>query len=265
VRAKTAASIRIPEDDGGNGYSNLSLDLTPAQAFLGKVCSPEELGKDEDGLLQAYAEQAELIVDKFITIFVEPETSGLMADMLRNTQVVKKQLTDTVGCIYVGQHAGESDARPHVRHPRFRQEHLKNAVNGLAMASSPHNTSDEMPPNCHIMVCDAGKDGNEMSISKCFLQADGKVMPKIKNVLNLAFDELSLQAKKNRIKGRVNLMQRIYIFSHPDHDVKCNRTGQQLYAIHIYIYMYTYIYIYIYKYIYIYTCIYIHIYIYICI
>eukprot|EP00972_Heterocapsa_arctica_P039628 5838937-Heterocapsa_arctica.AAC.1 len=36
VRAKTAASIRIPEDDGGNGYSNLSLDLTPAQAFLGK-------------------------------------------------------------------------------------------------------------------------------------------------------------------------------------------------------------------------------------
>ena len=226
----------------GAGYELaglLSQDITPSQAFLNKMCTSDELEQDMDGVLHRFAEQAELLLNKYVTVIVEPDSMSKLGDMLRETQVVKKQLTATVGCIYMSQHAGESDCRPHCRQPRFRADHLKLVVNGLAAASSV--SGDEMPKNCHFLIGDAGKDGLDAAISKCFLQSDGKVMVKTKCTSALIFDEEALNKKKARVYGRINLMQRLHVFSHPDQELKYDstvRTGQRSYVICICICMY---------------------------
>ena len=226
----------------GAGYELaglLSQDITPSQAFLNKMCTSGELEQDMDGVLHRFAEQAELLLNKYVTMIVEPDSMSKLGDMLRETQVVKKQLTATVGCIYMSQHAGESDCRPHCRQPRFRADHLKLVVNGLASASSV--SGDEMPKNCHFLIGDAGKDGLDAAISKCFLQSDGKVMVKTKCTSALIFDEEALNKKKARVYGRINLMQRLHVFSHPDQELKYDstvRTGQRSYVICICICMY---------------------------
>lgn len=226
----------------GAGYELaglLSQDITPSQAFLNKMCTSDELEQDMDGVLHRFAEQAELLLNKYVTMIVEPDSMSKLGDMLRETQVVKKQLTATVGCIYMSQHAGESDCRPHCRQPRFRADHLKLVVNGLAAASSV--SGDEMPKNCHFLIGDAGKDGLDAAISKCFLQSDGKVMVKTKCTSALIFDEEALNKKKARVYGRINLMQRLHVFSHPDAELKYDstvRTGQRSYVICICICMY---------------------------
>ena len=226
----------------GAGYELaglLSQDITPSQAFLNKMCTSDELEQDMDGVLHRFAEQAELLLNKYVTMIVEPDSMSKLGDMLRETQVVKKQLTATVGCIYMSQHAGESDCRPHCRNPRFRADHLKLVVNGLAAASSV--SGDEMPKNCHFLIGDAGKDGLDAAISKCFLQSDGKVMVKTKCTSALIFDEEALNKKKARVYGRINLMQRLHVFSHPDQELKYDstvRTGQRSYVICICICMY---------------------------
>lgn len=226
----------------GAGYELaglLSQDITPSQAFLNKMCTSDELEQDMDGVLHRFAEQAELLLNKYITMIVEPDSMSKLGDMLRETQVVKKQLTATVSCIYMSQHAGESDCRPHCRQPRFRADHLKLVVNGLAAASSV--SGDEMPKNCHFLIGDAGKDGLDAAISKCFLQSDGKVMVKTKFTSALIFDEEALNKKKARVYGRINLMQRLHVFSHPDAELKYDstvRTGQRSYVICICICMY---------------------------
>lgn len=226
----------------GAGYELaglLSQDITPSQAFLNKMCTSDELEQDMDGVLHRFAEQAELLLNKYVTMIVEPDSMSKLGDMLRETQVVKKQLTATVGCIYMSQHAGESDCRPHCRQPRFRADHLKLVVNGLAAASSV--SGDEMPKNCHFLIGDAGKDGLDAAISKCFLQSDGKVMVKTKCTSALIFDEEALNKKKARVYGRINLMQRLHVFSHPDQELKYDstvRTGQRSYVICICICMY---------------------------
>lgn len=226
----------------GAGYELaglLSQDITPSQAFLNKMCTSDELEQDMDGVLHRFAEQAEILLNKYVTMIVEPDSMSKLGDMLRETQVVKKQLTATVGCIYMSQHAGESDCRPHCRQPRFRADHLKLVVNGLAAASSV--SGDEMPKNCHFLIGDAGKDGLDAAISKCFLQSDGKVMVKTKCTSALIFDEEALNKKKARVYGRINLMQRLHVFSHPDQELKYDstvRTGQRSYVICICICMY---------------------------
>ena len=226
----------------GAGYELaglLSQDITPSQAFLNKMCTSDELEQDMDGVLHRFAEQAEILLNKYVTMIVEPDSMSKLGDMLRETQVVKKQLTATVGCIYMSQHAGESDCRPHCRQPRFRADHLKLVVNGLASASSV--SGDEMPKNCHFLIGDAGKDGLDAAISKCFLQSDGKVMVKTKCTSALIFDEEALNKKKARVYGRINLMQRLHVFSHPDQELKYDstvRTGQRSYVICICICMY---------------------------
>ena len=226
----------------GAGYELaglLSQDITPSQAFLNKMCTSDELEQDMDGVLHRFAEQAELLLNKYVTMIVEPDSMSKLGDMLRETQVVKKQLTATVSCIYMSQHAGESDCRPHCRQPRFRADHLKLVVNGLAAASSV--SGDEMPKNCHFLIGDAGKDGLDAAISKCFLQSDGKVMVKTKCTSALIFDEEALNKKKARVYGRINLMQRLHVFSHPDQELKYDstvRTGQRSYVICICICMY---------------------------
>ena len=226
----------------GAGYELaglLSQDITPSQAFLNKMCTSDELEQDMDGVLHRFAEQAEILLNKYVTMIVEPDSMGKLGDMLRETQVVKKQLTATVGCIYMSQHAGESDCRPHCRNPRFRADHLKLVVNGLAAASSV--SGDEMPKNCHFLIGDAGNEGLEATISKCFLQSDGKVMVKTKCTSALIFDEEALNKKKARVYGRINLMQRLHVFSHPDQELKYDstvRTGQRSYVICICICMY---------------------------
>lgn len=212
-----------PKHDGRR--DGLALEMSPAQSLLGHVCTAEELEKDVEGVLEAFAEQAESIVNKFVTFIVEPESSSQLADMLRETQVVKKQPTATVGCIYLAQHAGESDCMPHCRQPRFRADHLKLVTTALALASSGSGVADEMPPSCHVLVCDAGTQGNENTISRCFLQQDGKTQNKAKNTFHLIFDEESLNSRKARVQGRVNLVQRLHVFSHPQASLSCDRTA----------------------------------------
>lgn len=227
------------QSGAGHELDLLSQDISPSQAFLNKMCTSDELEKDMDGALHRYAEKAELLINKYVMMIVEPDSGSKLGDMLRETQVVKKQLTGTVGCIYMSQHAGESDCRPHVRQPRFRADHLKLVVNGLASASSV--SGDEMPKNCHFLIGDAGKEGLEASISKCFLQSDGKVMVKSKCTSALIFDEEALNKKKARVFGRINLMQRLHVFSHTDAELKYDspvRTGQRSYVICICICMY---------------------------
>lgn len=204
TQAKAAAGTAF---GGGSTAATAvdSQDQSPGHALLAQVCTPADLEKDADGVLETFAEQAECIINKYLTFVVEPESSTQLADMLRPTQVVKRQSTGTVGCIYLTQHAGESDCHPHVRQPRFRADHLKLVVNGLATASSAEGVADELPQNCHVLVCDAGQGGNENAISRCFLQQDGKMMPKLKNTIYLMLDEESLNERKARVTGRVNL------------------------------------------------------------
>ena len=118
------------QSGAGHELGLLSQDISPSQGFLNKMCTSDELEKDMEGALHRYVEKAELLINKYVMMIVEPDSGSKLGDMLRETQVVKKQLTGTVGCIYMSQHAGESDCRPHCRQPRFRADHLKLVVNG---------------------------------------------------------------------------------------------------------------------------------------
>ena len=212
---KAADPERGQATDAG---SAAAADPTHGQQLLAQVCTPAELEMDAEGALEAYAEQASGIISKYLTFIVEPGSATQLADLLRGTQVVKmqqKQPADTVGCVYMVQHAGESDHMPHVRPPRFRAENVKMVAYAMAMAASQDGASqDAMPPACRFLLADASpRGGNYQAMSKCFLQQDGKMMPKHANAVYLMFDETSLTERKARVQGRIDLMQQLYVFS----------------------------------------------------
>ncbi len=87
-------------------------DRSP-RSRLFELATGQEVEEDTSGLLEAFVAQAESLVSRYVTMVVEPESAGQLADMLQDSHVCKA--TGTVAIWYILAHAGESSALAHCR------------------------------------------------------------------------------------------------------------------------------------------------------
>ena len=136
----------------------------PVANLLVRLCTTDQLNRDDDGVLPAYVNQLQVILSTYVDLVVLPDSAAGLWEIVKQHPVVKltedgDQPTAAVGCFYFIQASGESDTMPHVRMPRFRADNLKLFWNALSTPSGQAS----MPARTHWFVCDAGRGGNEDS------------------------------------------------------------------------------------------------------
>lgn len=191
---------RAPDADDG-GYADL----------VHNVCTLEDLERDKDNALAGWMEKADNLVRKYIHLVPEQNSGSDIAASLRNMSVVKMMSVESrrVGIFYTCQHAGESDTMPHCRGPAFRLDHLQKLIAGSIKACD----LDAMPPGAVYFILNGGSFGNNDAFGKAFLDKNNKAMAKNKDLVYLALEEESLQKRRLRKRGSLNLMQGIVIYS----------------------------------------------------
>ncbi len=106
------------------------------------------------------------------------------------------------------------------RAPRFRADHLRKVIAGFLKAKGdPSN----LPDNLLCMGRDGGKPGLEDAFSRAFAGDDGRTVEKSKQTTYVIFDEESLNARKSKASGSVNLVQRLHVFTKTPGCVKLER------------------------------------------
>ena len=132
--------------------------------------------KDREGVLDDFIDKMNSTIDKFVTMVTLPEDGSFesLAAELKQTRVGKRMATETVGVLYMIQHAGETDAQPHSRIPRFRAEHLRMMI----QAHCELEDAEKLPGRMHFFITDGGKRGNETGIEKTFMSSNGKMLAK---------------------------------------------------------------------------------------
>ena len=189
-----------PDADDG-GYAEL----------VHNVCTAEDIDKDKDNALAGWMEKADNLVRKYIHLVTEQSSSSDIAASLRNMAVVKMMSAEgrRVGVFYTCQHAGESDSMPHCRAPAFRLDHLQKMIGGTIKACG----LDAMPPGAVYFIMNGGSFGNNDAFGKAFLDNNNKAMAKNKDLVYLALEEESLQKRRLRKRGGLNLMQGVVIYT----------------------------------------------------
>ena len=207
------AETAMDEDGGDEFYARM----------LAETCTADELAKAEvvatakPGNLTAsnFMEKADAMVRKYVTLIAEPSDSTKVRDALKGKTAAEMLTANSkkVGIFYMLQHAGESDSMPHVRTPRFRSDHLKTLCSGVVQVTGQ---AEEMPSNAVFFVLNAGVMSHNDYFHKAFVTDSGKNIPKNKEVLYLQFEEESLQQRRLRKRGPLNLMQAAVVMTHPD-------------------------------------------------
>ena len=190
-----------PDADDG-GYAEL----------VHNVCTAEDIDRDKDNALAGWMEKADNLVRKYIHLVTEQSSSSDIAASLRNMAVVKMMSAEgrRVGVFYTCQHAGESDSMPHCRAPAFRLDHLQKMIGGTIKACG----LDAMPPGAVYFIMNGGSFGNNDAFGKAFLDNNNnKAMAKNKDLVYLALEEESLQKRRLRKRGGLNLMQGVVIYT----------------------------------------------------
>ncbi|CAE7346753.1 bsp6IM [Symbiodinium sp. CCMP2592] len=202
-RAAVTAGVHPDGDADDGGYTEL----------VHNMCTAEDIEKDKDNALSAWMEKADNLVRKFIHLTVDCNSQTEISEALKNMAVVKMMGQDNkrIGVFYACQHAGESDSMPHCRIPAFRLDHLQKTIGGTIKAAG----LDALPPGAVYFILNGGSFGNNDAFGKAFLDVNNKAMAKNKDLVYLALQEESLQKRRLRKRGGLNLMQGVVIFTPP--------------------------------------------------
>ena len=195
-----------PSADGeGQGSINVA---EPVDSDAEQGTNPADIGisirkvKDDQGQLAEWVSFARNMASRYIKLQTDPEGSGEICAFLKNHSITGLQpgKHEYIHVLYDVSRAGEASARPHLRPPPLREEHLNRSIKGVLQAFSPTGELDGVPDGLAFFMLDRSPH-NGSALSKAFSDAKGKVLKKVKSSFYVQTSEQSERLVKQRVKG----------------------------------------------------------------
>ena len=193
--------VKPPENTEGLSPPGVETGRSTANVVSGNVSVVQvagvEIPNDLEDKLKPWLDFAEKLVSQWVTLCVEPDSGSQIGDLLKQTNLPDMHGTSKTSYVlvyYDVKQAGTASSSAHIRHPNFRQDHLRKCIVGFQEARA---SADELNEGDLFMILDAQAHGNHASFASAFNKlSEPKPMNKSKTIYYLNYDEESLKVRK---------------------------------------------------------------------
>ena len=187
-----------------------------AETGLHDLVSQDVINNDSEGKLDEWLSYLNTRFESFVSLVVDADTRDDLAAALGQCEVLQK-VQGPCMLLYDSKIAGEASSNPNCRLPPFQSKHLRKIVQ--AMVSLRGNDGDDQLPEGDlrrkdlIVVLDGGRSGNDSAVNQALVDVNGRAMNKVKQCFTLLYDEESLGERKERVKGFLQQVEGLNVYS----------------------------------------------------
>lgn len=209
-----------PAGDGPRHISDIDLlgdELDDSESQQGNPSVVPDLKKldDPEGKIASWVNYAKNLYARHVRLVTDPGTAQGLAELLNSSPIGNMKGTpgvSYVGVIFEAGKSGEPSARPHLRTPPLRDDHVNHLIKGCLLAA---DSPDSMPEGHLFFMMDGKTHGNEGKLVKAFASSEGKALSKSKKTLYFITSEDSERVSKEKVVGigTINTIEFCHVLS----------------------------------------------------